>query len=79
MTPVRRSTRLRKSDIPNFLREDHRLIDSPTQVEQDIIEGNIGFVPSRFINTPLNNGWLIEEEEKEPADEDCACELSFME
>jgi len=79
MTPVRRSARLRRSGIPNFLREDDRLIDSPTQVEQDIIEGNIGFVPSKFINTPLNNGWLIEEEEKEPVDEDCACELSFME
>jgi len=75
MTPVRRSTRLRRSDIPEFLREHGRVIESPTQVEQDIIDGNIGFVPSNVLNTPLNKGWLIDNDDEN--DDECAIELSF--
>ena len=93
MTPVRRSARLRRSDIiPEYLRADDRLIDSPTEVEQDIIDGRIGFIPSKYINTPLNNGWLLDVdginketaaennfmETEDEKDDDCTLELSFL-
>ena len=90
MTPVRRSARLRRHSaiIPEYLRTDDRLVDSPTRVEQDIIDGRIGFEPSKYLNTPLNNGWLVDEvstaaenEEKEEVNDDvdeCVQELSFL-
>ena len=89
MTPVRRSARLQRSNIiPEYLRADDRIIESPTQVEQDIIDGRIGFVPSKYLNTPLNNGWLLDEredvctdaenEEKEEDGNECVQELSFL-
>jgi len=90
MTPVRRSARLRRHSaiIPEYLRTDDRLVDSPTRVEQDIIDGRIGFEPSKYLNTPLNKGWLVDEvstaadneEEEEVNDEvdECVKELSFL-
>lgn len=88
MTPVRRSARLQRQSgiIPEYLRADDRLVDSPTQIEQDIIDGRIGFEPSKYLNTPLNKGWLVdnvctvaenEEEEVDDVDE-CVQELSFL-
>ena len=87
MTPVRRSARLQQRHsaiIPEYLRADDRLVDSPTRVEQDIIDGRIGFEPSKYLNTPLNKGWLVddvnemcEEEEINDVDE-CVQELSFL-
>lgn len=87
MTPVRRSVRLRQSDIPDYLRRDVRLIDSPTQVEDDIVDGHVGFLPNVTLDTPLNKGWLIrngddvnsdENEKSKSEDDDDVLELSFM-
>jgi len=64
MTPVRRSMRLSTSYIPDFLKDsNHRIIDSPGEMEDQIIDGEISFRANKALNTPLNNGWFIDNED----------------
>ena len=41
LTPVRRSVRVRRSvGLPDFLRSDNCVLESPGEVEEEIVEGN---------------------------------------
>lgn len=78
MTPVRRSARFRKSDLPSYLKSFQHFVESPSEVENDILEGKIHFVPNKTINTPLNNGWMIKDEFEADLQMEEDTDLSFM-
>lgn len=84
MTPVRRSVRLQNVNrLPQYLKEsNHRIVRSPSMVEDAIINGELAFMPNSMINTPLNKGWIVNEsiENSKDGEEEIPekLEVSFM-
>ena len=84
MTPARRSVRLQNVNrLPEYLKESNdRIVRSPSMVEDAIIDGELSFMPNSTIDTPLNEGWIINEsiENSKDGEEEIPekLEVSFM-